>query len=161
VGHESVTVGGAPDGNAYAYVVSPQDKQVHIWNAVTLAPYRTFGRDLSGPSYLNDPVGIAYYRDSVYVLDRARPNQDQARIAVYDWQGGFRREIRLLNPLGQVDLTGIDVAGGEAWVTGEICGGFGGVVEIADAFTGAIKSITAQLAHAPTGDPTQLCDDTS
>lgn len=159
--HESITVGGAPDGTAYVYVVSPKTKQVSMYDAVTLALRKTFGRQVQGPQFLNDPVGVAYYRNELYVLDRYRPYQDHARIVVYDWDGNFQREIPLFNPLGQVDLTGIDLAWGEAWVTGEVCGGFAGVVEILDATTGALKAVTAQLAHAPTGDPAHLCDSAS
>lgn len=157
---QSITIGTGPCGDSYAYVASPKTRQVHMYvvgivqgstcNTTLYGQYKTFGRSAAGPSFLNDPAGIGYYRGEVFVVDRMRSNPQAARVVVYDSAGIFKRELKLVNPLGQIDLTGIDLAWGEAWVTGEVCGGAGGVVEILDAQTGALKGITAQLAHAPT-----------
>lgn len=160
-GIESVAVGAGPQGAARVFVSTARTNRVYTYDAVSPAqapsPIASFGGG-SGPAALSDAAGIAYWRGEVFVMDRSRGRPDAARVVVYDGAGAYKRSFPVLNPAGVADMTGIDVAAGEVWVTGEVCGGFGGVVEIFDALTGGLKGITVNAAHAPTGDPAQPCD---
>lgn len=159
-GIESVALGQDSAGAPLLYVSSARTNQVYIFdgNSTSLAPRGSFGGG-SGPAALSDPAGVATWHGDVYVVDRSRSDPQSARVVVFSSTGAYKRQFPLINPLGVADMTGIDVSSGEAWVTGEVCGGFGGVVEIFDSQTGAVKGITGQLAHAPTGDPTVPCDE--
>ena len=90
-------------GGGRVYVASETTDSVSMFDAKTFAPLGSFGGTGSGAGQLSNPVGIAFYRDEVFVADPGN-----TRIAVYDATGGYRRQI-----LG--DYAGIDVAWGEVW----------------------------------------------
>jgi hypothetical protein len=163
--YESVAVGPDSAGDPRVYVASSTTDRVYAYDGdVTLgvspALIRTFGTE-PGPATLQDAAGIAYYRGEVFVVDRYLPNPGQDRVVVYDADGNYRRSFPLINPGGIFDMAGVDVMANEVWVTGELCGGLGGVIEIYDARTGALKAIIPHVGHSPTPDPTKPCDESA
>lgn len=156
---ESITVGTGADDRTRVYVVSSNDDTVRVYDAAApTTPIATFGQT-AGPARITEAAGIAFWEGEVYVVDRSSSDKSRARVVVYDALGAFRREIKLVNPLGTADMTGVDVGAGEVWVTGGVCGGYASVIQILDARTGALKGMLGQVAHFPAGDPTKPCDE--
>jgi hypothetical protein len=166
--YESVTTGQNANGDARVYVASSKTDRVYVFDGkmpinppAPPAPLFTFGAQ-PGAGTLQDPAGIAYYRGEIYVVDRYLPNPGQDRVVVYDaTDGSYKRSFPLINPRGLFNMSGVDAIAGEVWVTGELCGGFAGVVEIYDAQTGAVKGVIPHVGHAPTGDPNAPCNESS
>jgi hypothetical protein len=90
-------------GGGRVYVASETNDRVTMFDAKTFAPQGSFGGPGSGRAQLSNPVGVAYYRDEVFVADPGN-----LRIVVYDRDGNYKREF-----VG--DYAGIDVAWGEVW----------------------------------------------
>jgi hypothetical protein len=163
----SVASGFDAGGSQRVYVASSTTNRIYAFDGhipinppSPPQPLFTFGTQ-AGPGTLQGVVGIAYHGGEVYAVDRYRPNPGQDRVVVYGSDGSYRRSFPLINPGGVLDMTGVDVMANEAWVTGELCGGLGGAVEIFDATTGALKGIVPNFAHAPTGSLTKPCDESS
>lgn len=154
-GRASVALGTLPGGSVRAFVATTNDR-VQVFDATNP------GASLGSFGSFQDAAGIATYRGKVYVVDRRPTNPELARIEVFELVNGAWTRVRtipLVNPAGLADMTGIDIVGGEIWVTGAVCGGFAGIVQILDVETGALKGISGHLAHTPTGDPAKPCDE--
>lgn len=131
----SVAVGGDR-----VFVSSESGNVVRSYDARTLA-LTGFAASVSAPR------GIAYYRGEVFVLN------GDGEVVVLDAMTGTERR-RLVHPVSLVyknikvfdgiQITGVDVAWGEAWLTFN-GGAGGGGVSVLDARTGALKAVTWQM----------------
>jgi hypothetical protein len=145
-------------GGGTVWAVGERDAtRIHAWDGTSLA--RQSGIAVTGGRLR----GLAYYRGELYVGDQAYGN-----IKIYRPDGSERPPLRLLGVPSalrvvdevqkarkvyvaeQLQLSGLDVAWQEVWVT--LAGSAGGRVVMAlDALTGAPKAVTFHLARYDCG----------
>jgi hypothetical protein len=106
--HPSLAAGGGR-----LYIANPDMWRVDMYDATTRAYLGKFGEVPGFESCLQTavlcvPTGITYYHGKVYVVD------DSDRVFVFNASGGFVRQLQM--PL---DISGIDAAWGELWITSE------------------------------------------
>jgi hypothetical protein len=99
-------------GAGRVYVASAYQRAVFMYDADTLAPITVNGGvfGTSGPGRLDNPQGIAVYRNEVFVSDPGDTDwaHGPGRIMVYDTDGNFKRSF-------DGKIQGLDVAWGEIW----------------------------------------------